>query len=311
MITREKKGKSLIQFPEKYVVVDIETTGFSPEYDSIIEISGIKVENNEIVDRFNSLVKPPIEKIDLDTFIEELTGITNKELSTANEIQDVLMKFNEFIGNNILIGHNVSFDINFLYDNFLEYLDLYLDNDFIDTYRIFRKLYPNNNSHKLVDLCNVYRISNYKSHRAFSDSEATYLAYNNLKDEIKDVYVDYEEFKNLFIRKDNRKRKRFNLNDLTFDESKIDKENYFYGKKCVFTGGLTRYVRKDAAQIVKNIGGSPQNNVTKKTDVLIIADKDYISKNKSNSRKKAEKLYLEGQDIKIISETTFYSLINE
>ena len=50
------KGKSIIDFPSHYTVIDIETTGLSPEYDSIIELSAIKVEDNKIVNKFSSLI---------------------------------------------------------------------------------------------------------------------------------------------------------------------------------------------------------------------------------------------------------------
>ena len=140
--TRIHKGESFIEMPMTYSVIDIETTGLSPEYDEIIEVSAIKVCNNKIVDTFTSLVQPRGYEYEDDEypdvllheyvsdFISQLTGITNDMLSTAPSIQDVLPKYLEFIGNDMLLGHNINFDINFLYDYSMQILSKPLKNDF-------------------------------------------------------------------------------------------------------------------------------------------------------------------------------------
>ena len=121
---REKKGKSLIEAPDSFVIIDIETTGLMPYWDDIIEVGAIRYEHGIEVRRFSSLVKPPVceDGSYIDDYIIELTGITNEMVSTAPNIENVLSDLDSFIGNSILIGHNVNFDINFLYDNFEEYL---------------------------------------------------------------------------------------------------------------------------------------------------------------------------------------------
>lgn len=62
---REKKGNSLITFPDDYVIIDIETTGFSPRNCEIIEIGAVKVRDDKIVSVFQMLIKPrnPISSI--------------------------------------------------------------------------------------------------------------------------------------------------------------------------------------------------------------------------------------------------------
>ena len=84
---RPNKGQSLIAFPNDYTVVDIETTGLSPEYDSIIEISALKVKDNVIIDKFTTLVNPECY---ICEFITELTGITNEMVETAPKIDVAL-----------------------------------------------------------------------------------------------------------------------------------------------------------------------------------------------------------------------------
>ena len=85
-------------------------------------------------------------------------------------------------------------------------------------------------------------------------------------------------------------------------------------KVCVFTGTLERMQRKDAMQLVVNLGGSCGDSVTAKTNFLILGNNDYcttIKDGKSTKQKKAEALILKGNDLQIISETTFYDMISE
>ncbi len=69
--SRDKKGKSILELPNDYIVLDIETTGLDPDWDSIIEIGAIKVIDNKVVESFESLINPEIE---IDDFITDLTG---------------------------------------------------------------------------------------------------------------------------------------------------------------------------------------------------------------------------------------------
>jgi len=118
------QGNRLIAPPDTYVVIDTETTGLDYEFCDIIEISAIKVVAGEVVDSFSSLVQPPpsftenpetgVEECTyVDEYITALTGITNASLENAPKIDSVFPAFANFIGNNILIGHNVNFDIIF------------------------------------------------------------------------------------------------------------------------------------------------------------------------------------------------------
>jgi len=159
---RQYKGKNVISFPDDYCVIDIETTGLSPDWDSIIEIAAAKFHKGNLVDTFTSLIKPDDFTTDesfLDDFIVNLTGITDEMLSKADSTALVLSKFYSFIGNSILVGHNVNFDINFLYDNCEHVIHKYLSNDFIDTMRLSRRIHKELNHHKLSDLVQYYNLS--------------------------------------------------------------------------------------------------------------------------------------------------------
>ena len=109
---RPEKGLSLIELPSDYVLLDLETTGLNPAGDSIIEIGAIKVKEYDIVDTFEAFVKPPHP---ISYFITDLTGITNEMVKDAGSIETVLPEFLRFVGSSLVMGHNVNFDINFLY----------------------------------------------------------------------------------------------------------------------------------------------------------------------------------------------------
>ena len=188
---RKYKGDSLLSFPSSFTVIDLETTGLSPEYDAIIEVAALKVNAGKIVDTFSS-VTGVIGYVYINDFITELTGITQDMVDRAPKINDILPEFLNFIGNDIILGHNVNFDINFLYDNSLKILKIPFTNNFIDTMRISRRLHPENSHHRLVDLCNQYSIDYSNAHRALDDCKITLDCFNALHSDVLSVYGNEE-----------------------------------------------------------------------------------------------------------------------
>ena len=173
--TREKKGRSLVGFPREYCVVDIETTGLYSGGDDIIEIGALRYCDGVLIDSFDSLLQPRVNYYGayVSAFITNLTGITNEMLETAPPAAEVLAAFSRFLGDSIIVGYNVNFDVNFLYDSFERHLGLPLSNDFIDILRMAKKLYPSMPHHRLSDMTARFGIVNAHAHRALSDCEAT------------------------------------------------------------------------------------------------------------------------------------------
>lgn len=305
-IERTLKGKSTIDLLSDYIVFDIETTGLDSSYDEVIEIGAIKVKNNKTVSKFNSLVKP---KNEIDEYITELTGITNEMVKDAPTIEEVLPDFMDYIGNDILIGHNVNFDINFIYDNlYRNKLDV-LTNDFIDTMRISRKLLPELPHHRLIDLAKYFKIDSTNNHRSLKDCEITMNVYENLKEIALQKYDNVDEFKNAFKK---HKKEGLRAKDIVSTNTDFDVDNLFYDKYVAITGTLEKMQRKEAMQIIVDLGGHCEDNVTKKTNYLILGNNDYnpiLRGKKSSKLIKAETLKLEGKDIEIISENVFYDII--
>lgn len=176
------KGHSLVEDVGDYTVVDIETTSLDSFHGEILEISAIKVRNKEEVDHFSELIKTNEE---LGYFTTNLTGITNEMmLKEGKELEDVLQNFKTFLGKDIIVGHNVNFDINFLYDNMEEHINTYLSNDYVDTLRIARKVLPNLKHHKLDDLITYFHLTQRNEHRALNDCILTNQVYIKLSEMI-------------------------------------------------------------------------------------------------------------------------------
>ena len=231
-------------------------------------------------------------------------------LQNALDISQVLPSFNEFIGNDILIGHNVNFDINFLYDNYIEYLKKPLTNNFIDTLRIARKVLPELKHHRLDDLIKFFHKEVRNEHRSLNDCILTNEIYRELETLVIEKFGTFDNFKEQFKKQSS--ANSLKAKDIIAQTTEFDEEHPLYGKVCVFTGTLEKMLRKDAMQIVVNLGGLCGDNVTSKTNFLILGNNDYcktIKNGKSNKQKKAEQLKVEGQDIEIISENVFYDMM--
>ncbi|MCH5154983.1 MAG: 3'-5' exonuclease [Clostridiales bacterium] len=177
---RKFKGKSLFAFPPDYTVVDIETNGMG-DFCEIIEVSALKCRNFEVADSFCSLIKPSAP---IGWFITNLTGITDEMVSDAPEVQSVLQEFYDFVGDDIIIGHNVNFDVNMLYDKLWLHNGLVLDNSFVDTLRLARKALPTLYNHKLATVAQYYGIDTRGAHRALRDCEICNSCYISLKREL-------------------------------------------------------------------------------------------------------------------------------
>ncbi len=297
---RPEKGKSLLKNLLSYTVIDIETTGLDPRFDEIIELGAIRIRNGVESERFEQLVKPDRP---IDEFITELTGITNEMLESAPNIQTALPDFLQFIGDDFVVGHNVNFDINFIYDTSTYYLKKPFTNSFVDIMRLSRRLFPDLPNHKLNTLSKHFKV-NIPSHRGISDCISTFQCYEAIK--------KFSEENNIDIDRLPRHSSSIKAKDIVAESSEFNTDHPLYGKVCVFTGVLEKMVRKDAMQIVANLGGINEDNVTKRTNFLILGNNDYcstIKDGKSNKHKKAEKFILKGNDLQIISENTFYSML--
>lgn len=165
---------------DTYVVFDVETTGLSAVYDTIIELAAVKIHDGEIIDRFESFANPhhPLSATTIN-----LTGITDDLVENAPEIAEVLKKFNDWTGDATLVAHNASFDMGFLNVGYKKINFGKAPNPVIDTLELARFLYPEMKNHRLNTLAKKFDVELTQHHRAIYDAEATgYLLLKMLKD---------------------------------------------------------------------------------------------------------------------------------
>jgi DNA polymerase-3 subunit epsilon len=167
-------------------VIDFETTGLSPHYgDRTIEVGAVLVSNNQVVDRFQSLMNP---KMRVSSFIEEYTGITNGMLSKAPDINDVMKKLKTFLSNHHLVAHNASFDSKFLDAEFGR-ISHRRANEFACSMLIARRVYPDAPNHKLETLVRYKSLkTDGVHHRALADAEMTAHLWIRMIEDIKASY---------------------------------------------------------------------------------------------------------------------------
>ncbi len=191
-IVTDSKGQSL---SDRYVVFDIETTGFSARYDKIIEIGAVKVENGNVVDRFSEFINP---KIPIPFKIEQLTGINDEMVMNAGTIEDVLPRFIEFIKDCVMVAHNADFDMSFIFKNARD-LGYELDCTIVDTVSLARVLLTSISRYKLDTVAKALGIVLENHHRAVDDAECTAKIFLKFIGMLNDLGVnDLEQVNDMF-----------------------------------------------------------------------------------------------------------------
>ncbi len=167
-------------------VIDFETTGLSPHYgDRTIEVGAVIVSENQIVDRFQSLMNP---RMRVSSFIEKYTGITNRMLSTAPDIDHVMKRLKAFIAKHYLVAHNASFDSKFLDAEFSR-INHKRVNEFACSMLVARRIYPEAPNHKLETLVHYRSLkTDGVHHRALADAEMTAHLWISMIEDIKAGY---------------------------------------------------------------------------------------------------------------------------
>ena len=187
------KGQNL---DETYVVFDIETTGFSPIHNRIIEIGAVKVRDGQILDRYSTFVNP---EVPIPFEIEKLTSINDAMVMEAPKIEEVLPEFLAFCEGTVMVAHNASFDMSFIRENAARQ-GFSTDYTYVDTMVISRVLLPNQNKHTLDALCKVFHISLENHHRAVDDAEATAHIFLKFMEMLKEEKVRTLKELNTFAR---------------------------------------------------------------------------------------------------------------
>lgn len=300
-----EKGRSVIALPSEYVCIDTETTGLEYRYCDIIELSAARVRDGSVIDSFSSLVRLDYA---LPAFITDLTGITDDMLRSAPPLSEVLPRFLDFCSDQIIVGHNVNFDICFVAFN-AERIGRTFLNDYIDTLRIARKLFPDKDHHRLFEVASYCDVAQDQQHRAESDVFTTIACFEKMRELALRDHTE-PEFIGLFKR--HHVPSRNVMAGMTPRTDVFDDTHPFFGKRIVFTGALSRMTRKEAAQLVLDVGGIPSDGMNKETNYLVIGNEDFkscVKDGKSAKMLKAEQMQKKGIDIQVISEDQFFDMI--
>lgn len=189
----------------EFVIFDVETTGLSSVYDTIIEIGAVKMKDGEVIERFDEFINPhhPLSETTIN-----LTSITDEMVSKADDEAEVIKRFQEFYGDRPLCGHNVQFDVGFVNAALRRSGLKEITQPVLDTLEVSRLLHPEQTKHTLDSLCKKYNVVLEHHHRANQDAEATGYLMFKLLDAFNDKFEqddlgkmnDYAKFGQVYKR---------------------------------------------------------------------------------------------------------------
>lgn len=322
-------GVCFAEILEKYVVLDIETTGFDYRNDRIIEIAAITYEYGQKVSEFHSLVNPGML---ISPEITALTGITQDDVTEAPSLEEIKEDFIKYIGSLPIVGHNaLTFDIPFLSAQ----LGVPIENAVIDTLPMARNVFDILPRHKLAYLNDALNLGSAGAHRAFNDVETTNallwacLAPRKFERLAYRALLDYRlnhpsqrktkkpSGKQPTVKPQNEKtgvKKKFQKVDIKAITPSCSIDNNaspLCGKAIVFTGELSMS-REEAMQMAVDSGAILKTSVSGKTAYLVVGKQDITivgMGGMSSKEQKAHALNSSGKaQIQIISEEEFVKL---
>lgn len=287
---------------DAYTVIDLETTGLDCSSDEIIELAAIRVRNGVIEDQFQSLVQC---RGILPFTITDITGIAPDDLTGAPVLEDILPDYLSFLGNDPLVGHNVTFDTGFLTAACAELGLPSFHPVTIDTLKVSRKKLSLP-SYKLTAVRIALELPEHNAHRALDDCMTTMEVYEALK-----------KHKDKPKRSQDRRFRGAPLErrpELYPSEVISGPDSPFYGKNCVLTGEL-HIDRTEAAALLEQAGAVIKSSVSKKTDFLIVGvqDKSLVGEDGLSSKEeKALTLNNSGQaNIQTINEAQLCAMLTK
>ncbi|MBS9337157.1 PolC-type DNA polymerase III [Fructobacillus parabroussonetiae] len=169
-IAYNTKDQSLSDKELTYVAFDLETTGLSAVSDRIIELSAVKMQMGNVIDKYSEYINPGFP---LSEFTTNLTSITDAMVANAKPEKDVIDNFRKWIQGSVLIGHNVTFDVDFMNATYARYQEGPIEEPVIDTLPFTRWLYSDYKSYRLGTLAKKFGIELEQAHRAIYDAETT------------------------------------------------------------------------------------------------------------------------------------------
>lgn len=294
---------------DHYIVLDIETTGFSRSDDRIIEIAANEYRNSVIINQYHTYINPMMH---IPIPISRLTGITDSDVQNAPKIDEIKHDFLLFLGEAPLVGHNISiFDIPFLETQ----LGITISNRKYDTLTIAKRTFPGLSCYKLSYLDQALHLDGLEHHRAANDiaiNNSLFLAcanpnqYRPLLTKSALSKIQIEPPATIYC--------SVPISSITPTDPQKIKHTHLTGKTIAFTGEIVT-LRKDAMQMAVDAGAILKSCVSGKLDYLVVGEQS--SKNVSESGMSAKQLkaleLIEAGNTRLhlIGEDEFLSLLEE
>ncbi|MBR0137060.1 MAG: PolC-type DNA polymerase III, partial [Erysipelotrichaceae bacterium] len=263
-----------------YCVFDLETTGLSTRYDYIIEFGGCKVVNGVLQDKtkFQLFVKPPVK---LPPFITYKTNITDQMLENALPIEEAIDKILDYIGDDVLVAHNASFDYNFLNDKLKEMGRKPLTNPCIDTLDLAKQLVKNRKYYRLGLIAKNYHIeyNDEEAHRGDYDAEVLARVFCRMLDSLENYKtMTLNDLQNQQDEDSYKKTYTYNMSLLAKNMAGIKK--IYELVSLAHTKYLTYFAKENAKKADNDVVAEPRiifSEIEKRRDDLLIGSCNYYS----------------------------------
>lgn len=286
------KGRLLYEKLKNYTVIDLETSSKYANQAHIIELAAVKVRNGRIARQYTALIKPP-EPVSSEVI--RITGITNEMLASAPALNEKLKEYLQFIGNDVILGHNIrAYDVNVI-NYACAALGLPpLMNDMVDTLHYAKKCDISVYNYRLPTLSRYFHIQ-HDAHRALNDCIANHYVYEKLKPVYSGVY-----------------HKPIDRTAQSKENMRVCTINHTYditGKSIVLTGDFEIAEVEDIQEKLTSLGAIMKRDVSGKTDYLIIGSLGHSQWYYGSYGRKIEKaieLQSQGKPIKMIEEDQFF-----
>jgi DNA polymerase-3 subunit epsilon len=287
-----------------FTAIDVETANC--DCSSICQIGIVKIENNEIVDKWSTYINPEDY---FDSFNTSINGISESNVKNAPTFKEIYKELNKRISNQILI-HHTSFDKTSINRSCEKYKLNLIETNWVDSAKIVKRTWEDfsKSGYGLANVADFLNID-FKHHDALEDAMAAAKITCNACEKSQ---IMVEEWYN---------RQHFTIDRCFGRQSAYSKtattihldgnpEGFLYGEVMVFTGTLS-LPRKEAAKMASDMGCHVDSNVNMKTTMLVVGIQDtnrLAGYEKSSKHRKVEDLIQKGFDIKILSENDFISL---
>ncbi len=169
---------SVVGLQGTLIILDTETTGLDHKTEKLIEIAAVKMVDGEVTETYSSLINPQ-KAIRHSSF--KIHGITDEMVADAPPIDVVLPGFMEFVGDHTFVAHNALFDYSFINEACKTVYDKKFSNHRIDTFEMYRSVFPDETSHGLSSLLAKFNFDSDVKHRALDDAQCLAKVYPKLR----------------------------------------------------------------------------------------------------------------------------------